>query len=224
MEPPTKMAKVGGKDDPDPRKLIVVLEKASLETIKTKRGFELLCADSHAKLLKKNNKNATDYRPDILHRSLLALLDSPLNKAGKLKIYVHTNTNVVIEVNPSVRIPRTYKRFAGLMVQLLHKLKIRASDGPEVLLKCIKAPVEQHLPTGCVKIGTSVQGELVRITEFVKTLPQDAPVAMVIGAHAHGPADVDWTDRSISISQYPLSSSSVIPRVAAAFEQIWGVL
>lgn len=30
--------------DSDPRKLIIVLEKASLETIKTKRGFELLCA------------------------------------------------------------------------------------------------------------------------------------------------------------------------------------
>lgn len=220
MEPPTKKL----KDDPDGRLLIVVLERASLETIKTKRGFELLCADSHAKLLKKNNKIATEYRPDILHRSLLALLDSPLNKAGRLRIFVHTISNVVIEVNPSVRIPRTYKRFAGLMVQLLHKLKIRASDGPEVLLKCVKAPVEQHLPAGCIKIGTSVQGELVRITEFVRTLPKDQPVAMVIGAHAHGPADVEWTEKRISISQYPLSSSCVIPRVAAAFEEAWGIL
>ena len=43
------------------------------------------------------------------------LLDSPLNKAGLLQIYIHTAKNVLIEVNPKCRIPRTFKRFSGLM-------------------------------------------------------------------------------------------------------------
>ena len=42
---------------------------------------------------------------------------------------------MLIEVNPKVRVPRTYKRFSGLMVQLLHKLKIRSATNSEVLLK-----------------------------------------------------------------------------------------
>jgi rRNA small subunit pseudouridine methyltransferase Nep1 len=46
---------------------------------------------------------------------LLTLLDSPLNKAGLLQVYIHTAKGVLIEVNPSVRIPRTFKRFSGLM-------------------------------------------------------------------------------------------------------------
>ena len=89
---------------------------------------------------------------------LLTLLDSPLNKAGLLQIYIHTAKGVLIEVNPHVRIPRTFKRFSGLMgaffllvkarylvsnkpsaVQLLHKLSIRGQNGPEKLLKVIKA-------------------------------------------------------------------------------------
>jgi len=45
----------------------------------------------------------------------MTLLDSPLNKAGRLQVYVHTAKNVLIEFDPRVRIPRTYKRFAGLM-------------------------------------------------------------------------------------------------------------
>ena len=64
---------------------------------------------------------------------------------------------MLIEVNPLVRIPRTFKRFSGLMgslfqylsgrnsysflftsVQLLHKLSIRGVNGPENLLKVIK--------------------------------------------------------------------------------------
>jgi hypothetical protein len=30
-------------------------------------------------------------------------------------VYIHTKKNVLIEVNPQTRIPRTFKRFAGLM-------------------------------------------------------------------------------------------------------------
>lgn len=46
---------------------------------------------------------------------LLTLLDSPLNKAGRLQVYVQTAKGVLIEINPTVRIPRTFKRFSGLM-------------------------------------------------------------------------------------------------------------
>jgi hypothetical protein len=38
-----------------------------------------------------------------------------LNKAGLLQVYVQTAKGVLIEINPSVRIPRTFKRFSGLM-------------------------------------------------------------------------------------------------------------
>ena len=41
------------------------------------------------------------------------LLDSPLNRAGFLQVYIHTAHNVLIEVNPQTRIPRTFPRFAG---------------------------------------------------------------------------------------------------------------
>lgn len=43
------------------------------------------------------------------------LFDSPLNRAGLLQVYVHTTNNVLIEINPQTRIPRTFKRFAGLI-------------------------------------------------------------------------------------------------------------
>lgn len=43
------------------------------------------------------------------------LLDSPLNRAGLLQVYVHTEKNALIEINPQTRIPRTFARFCGLM-------------------------------------------------------------------------------------------------------------
>ncbi|KAK4355447.1 hypothetical protein RND71_024418 [Anisodus tanguticus] len=47
---------------------------------------------------------------------MLSILDSRVNKAGRLKaLYVRTEKGVLFEVKPHVRIPRTFKRFAGTM-------------------------------------------------------------------------------------------------------------
>ncbi len=54
-----------------------------------------------------------------------------------------------------VRLPRTFKRFCGLMVQLLQKLSIRATNGPDKLLKVVKGPVTRLLPPGARRIGFS---------------------------------------------------------------------
>ena len=93
----------------------VVLVQCSLETVKTKRGFELLNCDEHQGICKRNGRDPAGYRPDIVHQVLLALLDSPLNKAGHLRVLMLTNKNVLIEVMPHTRIPRTFVRFCGLM-------------------------------------------------------------------------------------------------------------
>ena len=53
-----------------------------------------------------------------------------------------------IEINPATRIPRTFKRFCGLMVQLLHKYSITAAESSVKLMKVIKNPVSDHLPAG----------------------------------------------------------------------------
>lgn len=50
-------------------------------------------------------------------------------------VYIRTAKNQLISVNPKVRLPRTFKRFCGLMAQLLQKLSIRATNGPDKLLR-----------------------------------------------------------------------------------------
>lgn len=157
-------------------RLIVVLQQASLETVKLGKGkeghYQLLNCDDHHHILKKHKRDLSESRPDISHQCLLALLDSPLNKAGKLQVYIHTTKNALIEVNPHVRIPRTFKRFCGLMVQLLHKLSIRSVNGPEKLLKIIKNPITDHLPPDCYKVTMSSEVPATRLSSYVTTLPK----------------------------------------------------
>uniref|UniRef100_A0A6M2DUB4 18S rRNA (pseudouridine-N1)-methyltransferase n=1 Tax=Xenopsylla cheopis TaxID=163159 RepID=A0A6M2DUB4_XENCH len=205
------------------KRLIIILEGAQLESVKVGNSFELLNCDDHAHILKKNNLDPGACRPDITHQSLLMLMDSPLNRAGLLQVYIHTQKNVLIEVNPQTRIPRTFKRFAGLMVQLLHKFNIRASDGPVKLLKVIKNPVTNHLPVGVRKILMSFSSRTVsNCRELVPTT--EDPIAIVVGAFAHGVAKTDYTEDIISISNYPLSAALTCSKLCTAFEEVWGVI
>ncbi len=50
----------------------------------------------------------------------MAVLDSPLNKSGRVKVYIQTEKNVLVEVNSKCRIPRTFKRFSGLVGKFLY--------------------------------------------------------------------------------------------------------
>ncbi|XP_040090986.1 ribosomal RNA small subunit methyltransferase NEP1 isoform X5 [Oryx dammah] len=122
-------SKIGG------RRLIVVLEGASLETVKVGKTYELLNCDKHKSILLKNGRDPGEVRPDIAH-------------------------------------------------QLLHKLSVRAADGPQKLLKVIKNPVSDHFPVGCMKIGTSFSVPVV--SDVRELAPSSDPIVFVVGAFAHG--------------------------------------
>ncbi|KAF7238157.1 Ribosomal RNA small subunit methyltransferase NEP1 [Varanus komodoensis] len=204
------------------RRLLVILEGASLETVKVGKTYELLNCDKHKSLLLRSGRDPGRSRPDITHQSLLMLMDSPLNRAGLLQVYIHTEKNVLIEVNPQTRIPRTFDRFCGLMVQLLHKFSVRAADGPQKLLKVIKNPVTDHLPVGCTKIATSFSAATV--TDVRDLVPTADPIAIIVGAFAHGSVNVDYSEKSVSISNYPLSAALTCAKITTAFEEVWGVV
>lgn len=205
------------------QRLIVVLEGANLEVIKVGERFELLNCDDHLKQMKKHGKDPAHARPDITHQCLLMLFDSPLNRAGLLQVYVHSSKNALIEINPQTRIPRTFKRFAGLVVQLLNKMSVRAADSSVKLMKIIKNPVSDHLPIGCKKLTMSFHAEkTVHPRELVPASGE--PVVLVIGAMAHGSVDVDYTEDTFSISDYPLSGALACSKICTAFEEKWGIL
>ncbi|EOO02577.1 putative nucleolar essential protein 1 protein [Phaeoacremonium minimum UCRPA7] len=224
--------------DKDTKRLIVVLSHASLETYKASHGgpgrmgiqreekYSLLNSDEHIGVMRKMNRDISDARPDITHQCLLTLLDSPVNKAGRLQIYIHTAKGVLIEVSPSVRIPRTFKRFAGLMVQLLHRLSIRSTNSQEKLLRVIQNPITDHLPPKCRKVTLSFDAPVVRVREYVDTLDTDESICVFVGAMAKGPDNFadGYVDEKISISNYSLSASVACSKFCHAAEDAWDIL
>lgn len=152
-------------------------------------------------------------------------MDSPLNKSGLLQVYIKTKNNILIEINPKCRIPRTYNRFEGLMTVLLQKLKIRAKENSEVLLKVIKNPITDHIPLGSLIVSTNEKSRLVDKDDFALNCTKDYKnIVFVVGAISKGDVKIDYNHDSVSISSYPLSAGVVCSKICDSFEKAWGII
>ena len=220
---------------PQQRNLLIILDQVSLETAQTKRGIELLNSDDHTKLLAKTGREPSEVRPDIAHQCLLALLDSPLNKHKKLQVLLRTQKGITIEVHPDIRIPRTFKRFSGLMASLLTKGRIQAAGGGATLLKASKLPIQSFLPqqsNGSTLIRVSKKGTLVpNLAAYVADQFENSSkrLSFILSASptettTPQTADQVRPDEEISISNYELSSIVTCSRLCFSLEEVWNVL
>ena len=215
------------------KKLIIILEGATLELGNIKKNPQILNCDDHYKIIKSMKKKLDEYRPDIVHQCLLNLFDSPLNKSGLLQVYIHTNKNILIEINQKTRIPRTFKRFSGLFSQLFLKneIKIESNNNEEILLKILNIKIES-LIEDMPKILLSEKGRLVDIDIYCKNLENNLKerknknICFIIGTNPKGDIDqmIKYNDDCISLSSFDLDSNIVCAKLCSSFEKSWGIL
>ncbi|AEA46635.1 16S rRNA methyltransferase [Archaeoglobus veneficus] len=179
-----------------------------------KKPTEIILDDSKHHAAMKNLPNREKRgRPDIVHACLLAALDSELNQAGQLEIFIHTIGGEIIRVSGETRIPRNYNRFVGLMEDLFRKRVIEA-DGVR-LLEILDSSLESIIlqPTVLMREG----GEAFR--------PDARTVC--IGAFPHGDFDPSTLEvlercnaRQASIGNRHYTSLYVTYKVICSYEVI----
>ncbi|AIJ05031.1 Suppressor Mra1 family protein [Methanocaldococcus bathoardescens] len=107
----------------------IILAKSALELIpeeikdKIKKSrvykYDILDSNYHYRAMENLKDKEMRGRPDIIHISLLNILDSPINHEKKLNIYIHTYDDKVLKINQETRLPRNYFRFLGVMEKVL---------------------------------------------------------------------------------------------------------
>ncbi|KAF7803942.1 ribosomal RNA small subunit methyltransferase NEP1-like [Senna tora] len=204
---------------------IFIIDKASLKKGLVRKTWKILNSDDDAQFLLKQKKNLNHYRPDIVHETLRAILDSPLNKAGMVAaIYVRTDEGLLFEVKPHVRIPRTCKRFCGVIMELLQKSSVRSKDTNEVLLRVLEKPVTRHLPENSHIVGLSYSSKkLVDIENYVSVMSDSVSPVYVVGAMVNGNVKDDYMHDYIAVSNYPLSARYSLGLICEALEQKWNI-
>lgn len=209
-------------EKPQEPRVIFVLDNAPLHKGLVGKKWKILDSWRDQDFLLKHKKNLKDFRPENVRQPLLDIFDSRVNKAGKVgAVYVKIDDGVLFEIKPHARIPRTYNRFCGLILDLLKKRCIRAEDTNEVLFRVLNEPVSQHSPSNSRIIGVSNGLEkLVDIQNYVSATNDDMNLIFVVSATDHKKINI-CTDDVISVSHYPLVSMSCVGMICEALEHKW---
>lgn len=191
-----------------------------------RRPTELLLNSSlHYPAMRRLPEGDRRGRPDIAHVCLLLALDTPLNREGLLRVYVHTRNDKLITVDPSARLPRMFYRFEGLMEHLFLKGEA-PPENPLLRLEdaSLAVLIDRIKPN---KVMTfSERGERKPYGEIFRELSKDDDTCAVVGAFPHGEflSNVDkLSDEMVSLDPEPLLAPTVVARAIYAYEEAFGV-
>lgn len=220
-------------------KLTLIIAEAALELVpkelwehpsvksyalrrKKKPSNVLLDRSYHHSAMMKLRYASKRGRPDIVHFVMLEALGSPLNKVGLLELYIHTVNDRVIYVDPSVRLPRNYNRFLGLMENLLSFGRVPPAGKALMWVKekGIKELVLEAKPTYAVTFSS--KGKPTMLSEVAKRLAKQQFPMVIIGGFPRGEFSekvVKLADDVVSIDPEPLDAWIVTSRVVYEYEK-----
>jgi rRNA small subunit pseudouridine methyltransferase Nep1 len=158
-------------------------------------------------------------RPDLVHVALLSVTGTPLYLDGKVKVFVHTYPDIVLEISPKTRIPKNYFRFRGLMEKALVDMP---SDG---LIRAYPMQfgdlVRRKLSVDRV-FGLSVQGRMMGIPPLANEILAAKNPCVVVGGFPHGhftEGILRSVNELVRIDAKPLEAHVVASRVVYEVEK-----
>lgn len=177
-------------------------------------------------------------RPDIVHFALMEALSTPLFFSGRLNVYLHTINDKLIFIGENLRIPKSYFRFEGLMIDLFEKKVIKShkaacnddnannnkddNNNNNILLRLhddmtfeevIKKVVKPAKLIGLSKVGIQSTAQAIVAKNISE---ENTDCAFIVGGFAKGHFSNNttaWFNRLYSISHYSLEAHVVIARL-----------
>lgn len=168
-------------------------------------------------------------RPDIIHFALMEALSTPLFLKNILKVYVHTVKNKLIIIGDNLRIPKSYFRFEGIMINLFKEKIIKSPDDDNMLLELHDNITFEQFIINEVRpdklIGLSSDGVKSSAEEIVSrnNIKNSNHIAFVVGGFPKGHFSEDTSrvfSYSFSISELELEAHVVIARILYECEKI----
>lgn len=183
-----------------PSRLTALKDVQSYAGKRGKKPDEVLLDQSyHGRVMTRLPNHEKRGRPDITFLTLLSVLETPLCKEGLLSVHIHLQDGRIIEVDPSVRLPRNYDRFIGLMEQLLVEGQVPPKGDP--LMRITDSTLEELLNNlkqdGSLSLVAEESGEQATPGQLNAMIPDDPAKSVTFGAGAfpHG----DLTEETLRL-------------------------
>lgn len=189
-------------------------------------------------VLEEESRTEIGRKWDTLHQCLLMLLDSPLNQAGYLEVYITLADGKCIKTHREIRIPRTLKRFENLFNNFLDGSEmpvVQTKQGPAKLMQFVGKSSVHNPNKNRFKI-LNLAPKLKPPHYFTQQLSEQHAKKIVIHLE-FGPVDFNVlgcgreqeyevktinkypNEETFSISNYPLSASLTCVKLTTAFEK-----
>ena len=163
-------------------------------------------------------------RPDLVHICLLSILSTPLFLNNLVDVYLHTIDNKVIFIGEQVRIPKSYRRFEGLMIKLYQEKEIKNNekDYNKYLLKIEKNMTFDKLVDKVIKADKIIGFSSTGIPKDLKTIVNEnietnnKKIVFVIGGFQNGDFSQSTRERfhlTYSIANEQIDAHVVISRL-----------
>ncbi|KAH8738948.1 hypothetical protein FG386_000814 [Cryptosporidium ryanae] len=177
-----------------------------------------------------------EVRPDIIHNSLLMLLDSPLCKAGYLsEIIILNQDGKLLKIDPKFRVPRSFKVFSKVFSEFLSSPngELRLPDGM-VVLSIKNETIEEFLSGTEVVVGFSRVAKREDFQEFMKEKIKNVlnnenikKLIFVIGAASKGSVcDIysSFYSHYISICDISMPTYICCSKICSELEEVLEIL
>ncbi|MDE1726048.1 MAG: ribosome biogenesis protein [Thaumarchaeota archaeon] len=180
-----------------------------------KRSSEILLDVSwHFAAMKNIKDEIKRGRPDLIHFCLLESCSIPIYFENKLQVFVHTIDNKVIFFDKSVRLPKSYHRFAGLIEKLYSEGSIEEKGTK--LLEIKKMSFEDLIKKINPRqiIGLSSEGDSSSYQKVAEEI--DENTCIIVGGFAKGEFSDNIKkhfDKTRSVDKNPLEAHIIISRV-----------
>ncbi|MGI0047720.1 MAG: ribosome biogenesis protein [Nitrosotalea sp.] len=187
---------------------------ASAKRFNKKPSQILLDVSWHFAAMKGIKNEIKRGRPDLIHFCLLEACSIPIYFANKLQVFVHTIDDKVISLDTSIRLPKSYHRFAGLIEKLYSENKIE--ENGRNLLEIKKMSFEDLIKKIKPKqvIGLSSKGISSSYQQLAEETNEDT--CIVVGGFAKGQFSENIKkhfDKTISVDKNPLEAHIIISRI-----------
>jgi rRNA small subunit pseudouridine methyltransferase Nep1 len=155
----------------------------------------------------------------------MAAFGTPLNKEGLLQTYVHTVDDYLIHFKSSVRLPKNYNRFVGLIEQLYEQGNIPIETPTLLRLEQggFQKLVEEVQPSYIIAFSRSGRPKL---PQQVLDHRKEENLMVVVGAFPHGHFSetlLDLANEVVSIDVAPLEAWVVASRLLYDYERVLGL-
>lgn len=158
-------------------------------------------------------------RPDIVHLVALLLHDSPLGRAGRARMLVHTRHDELVRMRPGLRPPRAQSTFYKLCEDLLRQGRVPL-DRPLMTLargRALADVIEAEARGPVVLL--SEEGERARTRDFEALAREHEDVTLVVGGFPKG----TWrrrpdAQRAVRVADEQITAASALVPALAGFE------